>query len=144
MATIKKISGGSYLDKATLKEGDVAKLVTEPVEEEGKFGMQVVASMRIRGDNGEAKKFALNAPTVNALIEAFGEDSKAWCNQLFTVHLEKVRAAGRKGLSAYLIPEGFDYWDDENGYLVLGRKEDKPVAEEKSTKTEINPDDIPF
>lgn len=142
MAHINKVSGSAYLDKNSLKEGDVMKLVSEAIEEEGKFGMQIVGKVRVKGDTGEAKSFAVNGPSVNALIEAFGEDSKNWCNQILTVHIEKVRSAGRKGISVYLIPEGFDFWDDENGYLVIGRLENKPTKETVSSGP--NPDDIPF
>jgi len=140
MAIINKITGeGSFIDKKVLKEGDLAKLATEAVEEEGKFGPQIVAKMKVKG-RGEGK-FAINPPTVNALIEAYGQESANWCDKVLTIHIEKVRSAGRQGLSVYLIPEGFDFWDDEKGYLVIGKKTEKPDEDEKP---EISPDDIPF
>lgn len=140
MAIINKITGeGSFIDKKVLIEGDFAKLASEAIEEEGKFGPQIVAKMKVKG-RGEGK-FSINPPTVNALIEAFGQESSNWMDKVLTIHIEKVRSAGRQGLSVYLIPEGFDFWDDEKGYLVIGKKEDKAVEE---SHPEISPDDIPF
>lgn len=141
MVIINKISGeGMFVDKKSLKEGELVKLVNEAHEEEGKFGSQIVANIKIKSRDGEPK-FAINPPTVNALIEAFGEDSMAWCNKVLTIHIEKVRSAGRKGLSVYLIPENYDFWDDEKGYLVIGKKAEKP---QEGSRPEINDSDIPF
>lgn len=135
--------GGEWIDKKTLSNGDFAKLVTEALpmtkDYQGKSVTQIVAKIRIKGDAGESKNFAINPATKNALIDAFGEDSKSWCGKVLTVYVEESRFAGKKGIAAYLIPEGYDHWDDENGYLVIGKKD-----ESAAPKEEISPDDIPF
>ena len=135
--------GGDWVDKKTLQNGDQAKLVTEALpltkDFQGKSVTQIVAKIRIKGDDGESKNFAINPATKNALIDAFGEDSKAWCGKILTMYVEESRFAGKKGIAAYLIPEGYDHWDDENGYLVIGRKD-----ADSAPKNDINPDDIPF
>lgn len=135
--------GGAWLDKAALRNGDIAKIITEALPVESQHGTQIVAKVKIKGGDPEPKNFAFNPATKNALIDAFGKDSKLWCNNLLTVYTEAVRTAGKKGIAAYLIPDGFDHWDDDAGYLVIGRAEQKPepIA---AAKPEITSGDIPF
>src|SRR5205085_1264392 len=103
-----KSSGGAWLDKKELKGGEIVKLVTEAIEEEGQNGAQIVTKVRVKGDTGDAKKLAINGPTKNALIDAFGKDSKYWCGPLLTVHIEKTVIGGKRGIALYLVPEGFE------------------------------------
>jgi hypothetical protein len=147
MAEFNKSSGGgAWLDKKELKGGEIAKLVSEAVEAEGQNGPQIVAKIRIKGQEGEAKNVAINAPTKNALIDAFGKDSKNWTNQLLTVSIEKTLIAGKRGIALYLVPEGFEVTEDAGGYLVIARKGGAAPAAPgiEYPKDDINPDDIPF
>ena len=144
MIVSKSSGGGSWLDKKTLNNGDIAKLVTEAEEVEGQNGSQLVAKIRVKG-GGEAQNVAVNAPSKNALMEAFGDNTENWVDKHLTVSVEKTLIAGKRGIALYLIPEGFKLGEDSNGYLVIT----KIGGEEKTTppeypSEEINPDDIPF
>lgn len=117
----KSSGGGAWLDKKELKVGDVAKLVSEAVEVEGQNGPQIVAKIRVKGQD-EAKNVAVNGPTKNALIDAFGKDSKTWIGKLLTCHTEKTVIGGKRGIALYLVPEGFEVTEDAGGYVVVARK----------------------
>lgn len=137
-------SGGMWLKKDELKNGDIMKLVSEAKDEEGQNGTQLVAKCRIKGQEGDAMNVAINKPSKNALIDAFGDDTKEWVGKLLTIQVEKGVFAGRRGIAMYLVPEGFELTEDEGGYLVIlkigGTTEKNTVADD----VEIDPDDIPF
>lgn len=165
MAIYNRSSGpsGQWVDKKVLKNGQRAKIVSEtkPIpgrfkDDEGNFKDQDVAKVRFEGQK-ESVNVNLNKPTIHALIEAFGEDSNGWQGHYLTVEVEKVRIGGKAVIALYLLPEGYEKADDDNGYAVV-RKVGQTLApgEEKGgqgtgltepveyPKEEINPDDIPF
>src|SRR3990167_7718230 len=113
---------GMWLKKDELKNGDILKLVTEAREEEGQNGIQLVAKCRVKGWEGESMNVAINKPSKNGLIDAFGDDTKNWVNKLLAVQTEKGVFAGKRGIAMYLIPEGFELIEDQGGYLVVVRK----------------------
>lgn len=122
------ISGG-WVDKTKLTNGQRAKIVSEaqPVpssfmDSKGNAQTQDVARVQFEGQK-ESVNCNLNKPTVNALIQAFGEDSKDWMGHYLTVEIEKVRVAGVARTALYLLPEGFVKQDDDAGYAVVVRKE---------------------
>ena len=119
----KSVGGGSWVDKKVLRVGDIAKIVSEAQEQDNnQGGKQIVAKLRIKGDDGEAKNVAINTPTKNALIEAFGDESASWMNKLLTVHVEKTIIAGKRGIALYLVPEGYEVTEDAGGYVVIALK----------------------
>ena len=155
MATYKKSSGvaGAWVKAKDITSGVKCKLVseTEPSESqwEGKTIKNNVAKIRFAGQEGEAMNVNVNKPSINALIDAFGEDSKAWMGHLLTAHTEKMLVGGKRVTALYLIPEGYEIKEDEGGYLVIepiGKVEPPAVvARSKAAEAEdINPDDIPF
>lgn len=130
--------GGAWIDKKTLKTGDLIKLVSEAQEVPNQQGgKQIVAKARIKGQTEEAKNLSINKPSKNALIEAFGEDSKNWVNQLLTANVEKTLISGKRGVALYLIPEGFELGEDSGGYVVI-----KKIGEDKQTTSDGSP--MPF
>lgn len=135
--------GGKWLDKKTLQNGDMIKLVSEATEIQAEKGKQIVAKCRVKGVEGEASNISINNPSKDALIDAFGKDSKEWVNKPLMVNVEKTVIGGKRGTALYLIPEGFEVKEDAGGYLVIVKKGD-PVAEVQIAEGEINPDDIPF
>lgn len=143
--------GGAWLDKKEIKNGDQLKLVSEAKEEIGQNGPQVVAKARVRGGSSEAKNVALNKPTVNALIEAFGDESTNWIGKVLTATVEKTVVGGKRGVALYLAPEGFEVVEDSGGFLVVQRIGSVAITQAASTGAEveypeedINPEDIPF
>jgi hypothetical protein len=145
--------GGAWVDKKELKNGDLAKLKTEALFVEGANGKQLVAKIRIKGMS-EDKNVAINTPTKNALIDAFGTDSLNWVDKLLTVRVESGIFAGKRGVMLNLIPEDFEMSEDDGGYIVIKRK-GEPEIEIPSGNVlrppmigedtgDINPDDILF
>lgn len=124
--------GGAWLDKKEIVSGQLAKLLTEAIEIEGQNGKQIVAKVKVKGFD-EEKNVAINKPSKNALIEAFGEDSKDWVGKTLMLHTEKGVFAGKRGIALYMIPEGFEVAEDDNGYVVVRR-----IGE----KVETPPEDV--
>jgi hypothetical protein len=90
-------------------------------EKTGETKFQDVAKVLFSGDT-ETKNISLNRATINGLVDAFGEDSVLWQDQVLTAETEKVRVAGRAVTAVYLLPEGYERVDDENGYTVIVKK----------------------
>lgn len=138
---------GNWLDKKTLKTGDVIKLITEAKEVPNSKGegMQVVAKCKVKGQTGESN-LSINKPSKNALIIAFGEDSTNWIDKPLNTSIEKTIIAGKRGIAVYLIPEGFEVTEDEGGYVVVSKIGGQgPVhTEVEYPEEDINPNDIPF
>jgi len=136
----KSTGGGAWLDKSTLTDGTKMKIVSEAVEAEGKNGTQIVAKVRLAG-GGEPSNISINAPSKNALIDAFGKDSVNWVDKELTIKVEKTRIGGKLGHALYLIPEGFEAKDDDSGFLVI-KKKDTTSPDENGEVTDMS--DIPF
>lgn len=137
--------GGKWLDKKILTTGDKLKLTTEAdwiPSQQG--GDQLVAKCKVQGKTDEDVNIAINAPTKNGLIEAFGDDTADWRNQPLTVNKFDTLIAGKKGVAVYLVPDGYDLGEDSGGYLKVAKVGGKPVDEKEYPKDDINPEDIPF
>lgn len=149
MATVQRSggTGGKWLDKKTLATGDKLKLTTEadwiPSQQGGE---QLVAKCKVQGKTTEDMNVAINAPSKNGLIDAFGDDTANWRNQPLTVEIFNTLIAGKKGIALYLVPEGFELKENAEGYLNItnanaGQPKD---AIEYPTEDDINAEDIPF
>src|SRR5947209_3726272 len=109
--------GGSWIDKKALKNGDLIKLTSEAswVESQINAGQkQLVAKCKIKGTDGEYN-IAINSPTKNALIDAFGKETKDWMDKPLTVAVETGIFAGKRGIMLNLIPEGYVVGEDAAG-----------------------------
>jgi hypothetical protein len=149
------ISGG-WVKTAELKMGERAKIVSETIPQPSSFldkkgnpKTQDVAKVRFESQK-EPVNVALNRATINALVDAFGEDSKGWQGHYLTTETEKMRVAGKAVVALYLLPEGYIKVDDENGYAIIIKK-DAAVQENPNipanapvVEGEINVEDIPF
>lgn len=130
---------GAWVKAADLKTGTRAKLVSETnpqpssfLNKDGSPKTQDVAKIRIEGVT-EPLNISLNRATINALVDAFGEDSAAWQGHTLTVETEKVRVAGKSVTALYLLPEGYVKTDDDNGYAVIVKKEAAATTEPSGT-----------
>lgn len=137
------VSGG-WVKASELKSGIKAKIVSEaqPVVSQFKDKndqpkTQDVAKVRFQG-LPEAFNVNLNRATIFALIEAFGTDSKAWINQVLTVHTEKVVVGGKRVTALYLVPDGFEVRENDEGYIEIGRPEEKTSKSAYPTMDETN------
>lgn len=143
MAIAKRSSsvGGKWIDKKNLRSGDIAKIKSEATEQPSQQGgMQWVAKLHVKGQ-AEPANVAINKPSKNALIEAFGEDTMDWIDQPLTIQVETAIVSGKRGVAMYLIPEGFEMKEDNGGYLVIVKKGGVIQINEEE---EIDPSSIPF
>ena len=143
MAIYQKTEGisGAWSKGSDLMEKGVkrAKIVTEtnprPSQFQNKDGsvkMQDVCKVQFEGIQ-EPLNTNLNRATLNALVEAFGEDSKLWMNKVLSVETEKVKVAGKTQVALYLVPEGFEKTDDAEGYTIITKKTANQVNDEIPT-----------
>ena len=122
--------------------GTKCKLVSETAPQPSEYGTQDVAKIRFQGEEGEAKNVRINKPSINALIDAFGEDSKVWIGNVLTAVTEKMVVSGKRVTALYLVPEGYSLGEDEGHYLVITK--DGATVKSEPTEETINPEDIPF
>ena len=154
---------GAWAKAAELKPGIKAKIVSETLPQPSQFldakgnpKTQDVAKVRFEG-LPEPLNVSLNRATINALVDAFGEDSVNWQGNVLRVETEKVRVAGKAVTALYLIPVGYIKTDDENGYAQIVKQgapvpvleaepvDDIPVIEaEEEGRPVINEADLPF
>jgi len=141
-------TSGAWVKVADLVKGQKAKIVSETTAQPSSFTdrngnpkTQDVAKVRFEGQN-EAVNVSLNRATINALIDAFGDDSVGWQGHYLTCEIEKVRVGGIMRLVLYLVPEGYEKVDDANGYAVIQRKAIQQAA--VSTGDDVELEDIPF
>ena len=116
---------GSWLRAADLKTGMKAKITSEtnPVpsqfqNKDGSVKNQDVCKIKVEGFTEEFN-VALNRATLNALVDAFGENSADWQNRALTVETEKMRVGGKAVVALYLLPQGYEKVDDDNGYAMI-------------------------
>ncbi len=154
MANYKKTSGvgGSWIKGSEVVSGTKCKLTTETIPSEsiyeGKTIKNNVAKIRFQGDKDEAKNVNVNRPSINALVDAFGEDSKEWIGKVLTAQTEKMVVGGKRVTALYLIPDGYELKEDEGGYIVITKigaptQGRVPTSIEYPTE-DITPEDIPF
>lgn len=140
--------GGKWIDKKELKNGDLIKIKSEAVWVEGQNGKQLIAKVRVKGQSEDAN-LAINTPSRNALVSAFGDDSVGWVDKVLTVAVESGIFAGKRGVMLNLIPDGYVVTEDAGGYIVIQPKVAPPavVARQRSAQEieeGINVDDVPF
>lgn len=143
---------GNWIKGSDLTGITRAKIVSETTPQPSQFlnkdgspKTQDVCKVRFEGKN-EAYNLSINRATINGLIDAFGEDSKEWVNKVLGVETEKVRVAGAARTVVYLLAEGYEKIDNEQGFAEIRKKggapsnADIPVIEEEG----INVEDIHF
>jgi len=120
---------GKWAKASELAMCNSAKIVSEAKpqpsqfkdEKTGEMKKQDVCKVQFQGV-GDPLNVSLNRATKNALIQAFGKDSKDWQGHQLSVLTEKGKVSGRNVTYLFLIPEGFEKKEDENGYDVIVRE----------------------
>lgn len=135
--------GGKWLPKDKLESGMLLKLTTEASEVEGQNGKQLVAKCRVKGME-EEMNVAINTPSKNALIDAFGDDTADWVGKHLTVNALPGVFAGKEGIALYLIPEGFKRTKDAGGYIVITREGEERTKSSQEVEEDIDIDSVPF
>ena len=138
-------TSGAWAKGSELAGITKAKIVSETIPQPSQFKdkngndkTQDVCKVRFEGKE-EALNLSLNKATINGLVDAFGEDSKEWMNHPLTVETEKVRVAGVARVAIYLIPQGYEKVDNDQGFAdivkmglekQINQPEDIPVINE--------------
>lgn len=149
---VQNFTGGKFVDKKEISVKGIkrAKILTETnpepgkyPDEEGNIKMQDVCKVKFEGLDETGYKVALTKTVINGLVAAFGEDSREWIGKILTVETEKTRFGGKAGITLYLIPEGYEKVDNEEGYAEI-RKIGlaKELAKTKSEEIPVIEEDI--
>ena len=147
--TKKTGSSGAWIDKDTIENGTLVKIVADTEPREGEYGTQNVTKVRVKGAE-QSVNANLNQCTINGLIDAFGDDSKDWIGKVLTFQKEKMNVGGRRVTAMYLVPDGYVLSEDEQGYLVISSKTRQTTNKVDTVDTieypeeDINPEDMPF
>jgi len=124
---------GTWIKGSDVKSGVKAKLLAETMPRESQFKnedgtpkMQDVSKIKFQ-DKDDTYNVALNRATIDGLVEAFGGESRNWVGKVLTAQTEKMIVAGRSVRALYLVPDGFEVSEDENGYMTVSKsvKDDK-------------------
>ena len=144
---------GEWIKGKDIVSGTKAKLTAETnpmpsqfTNKDGSVKMQDASKIKVQGSTGEMN-ISINRASINALVDAFGEDSKQWIGKILTLITEKVSVGGQRKTALYLVPEGFEVGEDEGGYVVIKRVGEKVQADEPPAEIyeeEIKADQIPF
>jgi hypothetical protein len=112
-----------------IKNGDVVKILSSGIEEEGNYGTQTVFKIETR--NGE-RKAGFNQTSINAFINEYGEEDANWVGKSANIIVVKVPG---KDPFYYFAPDGYIIGD--TGLEKEATKEDVPTAPEGL-------DEVPF
>ncbi len=145
------MQSGAWVKGSEITSGTRCKLVSEAksqpstfLDKNGVAKNQEVAKIRFE-NNPEPMNISINRASINALIDAFGEDSVSWIGKMLVAETEKVRVAGKAVTALYLIPEGYEKRDDENGYAVIVKKgESNRTSPSEDYPDGIDTEEIPF
>ena len=109
----KKVSVGQFAKKGEdFKDKDVVTVASEGREIDGKFGMQNIFLVKLV--NGEEKNMTFNQTTINALIDAYGSDSKNWIGKEARIWLILQNVQGKMVKVTYLAHPDADIDEDGN------------------------------
>jgi len=137
-------TGGSWLDKSAITTGDSIKITSEAEMQPSDYGDSLVAKVLVKGKSKSPENVRINTPSKNALIDAYGEDTKGWVDKIVSAHIEKSLIGGKRVTILYLVPEGYEVAEDTGGYLVVRPKDGGEEHIEYPEEEGINPEDIPF
>jgi hypothetical protein len=130
MATYKKSSGtsGKWAKASELVDIKTAKIVSETQsqpsqfkDKNGKEKTQDVAKVQFAGIE-EPMNVSVNRATIDALVDAYGEDSKDWQGHDLRVDVQSALVGGRWVHMLFLVPPEYERSIDANGYMVITKK----------------------
>jgi hypothetical protein len=124
----KKVSVGKFIDKKTLKEGELITIASEGKEIEGQFGVQHVFTVKLA--NGDEGNLAFNQKSINNCIDAFGPDSIKWIGKEVKVWKIRAMVSGKLQWVVYLSSPESQMTDD--GEFVLKDEPTEIISDEDS------------
>lgn len=137
----KKQSSGPFLKKGEdIKQGDLVEIASEGRQEQGEYGTQNIFLIKTASKEGN---MSLNQTTINALVDAYGEDSKAWIGKQAKVTAIKQMVAGKLMNVFYLSHPDAEMSDDGVFYIPNTQTSTKKSAI-PDDEDRVNPEEIPF
>lgn len=134
----KKVSAGPFAKKGVdINNNDIITIANEGKKVEGQFGEQDVFLVKLK--TGEEKNIKLNQTSINAMVDAYGEDSIHWIGKHAKVWIIKAMVAGRFQDVMYVSHP--DAVLTDNGFVMKGIA---PAAEGIEVEEEIDSSEIPF
>ena len=90
-----------------------------------------VGKVRFDGKN-EPLNVSFNRPSINALVDAFGDDSAKWQGNELTCLTERMMVSGKRVTVMYYVPNGYELKENEEGYVNIVRQGDEvePTSED--------------
>ena len=130
---------GEWLKASELENGTKLEIVGETKSVSGKFGDQDVCKVKTNGA-ADPKNARVNRTSLNALVDAFGEESIEWIGKKVTAQVEKAIVGGKRVHILYLVPEGYALIDGDDGFMKITKGDDDPGPKEET----IDADKIEF
>lgn len=124
-----------------IMDGDAIIIKNDGEEVVGDYGKRMVFKVETR--NGE-KNLSLNQTSLNALVDAYGEDTSLWVGKKANVYIIKANVAGKFVKVVYLVGIGWEFTDEG---MVVKRGEANDIDGDSvadSDLPEIKIEDIPF
>ena len=135
------IAGDWAKVKVDINNGDVLEILTEGTIVSGEFGDRQV--YKVKTVNGE-KNLSFNQTSLNNMIDAYGDDSKAWVGKKAFVTVIKMNESGKFRYIVYLVGEGWEMQDDGSVKKIGSQGTVKMPEGVDYPEEDINPEDIPF
>ena len=122
-------------------DGNEITILTGGEPTVGKYGEQIVYKVNTR--NGE-RNLSINQTSVNALIDAFGDETEGWVGKRVTANLIKALVSGTMRNVVYLVPTGWILNDQGKVVKDTGDSSSEKEGVVQLDEQEVDPKDIPF
>jgi hypothetical protein len=132
-----KSLGGAWLDADKVVDGSKMKIINETVKRDSQFKdedgvpkTENVAKVQFEGQ--DPVNMRLNWTTIYGLIDAFGNDSKAWIGNPLTARVKEAVVGDKVRTIIYLIANGFELVKNDEKKLEIRKvAETFPPEDEK-------------
>ncbi len=114
---------GAWVKSSEVTSGSTFELTSEVTPTDGEYGTQDIGKVLFQADD-EPKNLRFNKTSLNAIIDAYGEESNGWVGKTFTAQTEKALVGGKRVTILYVIPDGYELSDGDGGFVSI-----EPVVE---------------
>lgn len=128
---------GAWAKGSEIPSGTKCRIVSETMPQPSSFmnkdgspKSQDVAKVRFECKD-EPLNVSFNRASINALVDAFGDDSVKWQGNEITVMTEKMNVGGKRVYVMYFVPNGYELKENEEGFInIVKVGDDIPVINE--------------
>lgn len=124
-----KSLGGAWLDADKVVDGSKVKIINETVKRDSQFkdedGVPKTENVaKVQFDGEEPVNMRLNWTTIYGLIDAYGNDSKAWIGNALTARVKEAVVGDKVRTIIYLVADGFELVKNSDKKLEIRKVED--------------------